>query len=417
MLKNKGLIICAIWFCLGAVCIAQSNTKSPYSRYGYGKLADNSIGMSRAMGGIGYGLRNSQQINTMNPASYAAMDSLTFLFDIGANIQNSKFTEGLKKGSNFNGGLDYIAMQFPVSKWMAVSAGLIPFTFVGYDYGQNVNDTILYHSGEGGLSEAYIGVGANVYKGLSVGLNFNYLFGNITYADEVYMPNNYYAQDSRFDQKVHVSDFRLLLGAQYTYRLNKKESLTLGVTFSPKKTLLGHITSKKAVYTSGSTSNAVIDTISRISLKNAYELPTSLGVGVSYMRDKQLTVGLDVTYQNWSDAKFDNRTDSLSNRLKIAVGGEFIPNVFSRNYFNKIHYRAGAFYNRSYEKVQDSKLNEYGVSCGLGFPLKNDKSMVNLALEYVHQEPTVKHLLKENYFRVSFSLSFNEMWFFKSKLQ
>ena len=234
MLKNKGLIICAIWFCLGAVCIAQSNTKSPYSRYGYGKLADNSIGMSRAMGGIGYGLRNSQQINTMNPASYAAMDSLTFLFDIGANIQNSKFTEGLKKGSNFNGGLDYIAMQFPVSKWMAVSAGLIPFTFVGYDYGQNVNDTILYHSGEGGLSEAYIGVGANVYKGLSVGLNFNYLFGNITYADEVYMPNNDYAQDSRFDQKVHVSDFRLLLGAQYTYRLNKKESLTLGNFFSEK---------------------------------------------------------------------------------------------------------------------------------------------------------------------------------------
>lgn len=417
MLKNKGLILCAFWLCLGAVCMAQSNTKSPYSRYGYGKLADNSIGMSRGMGGIGYGLRNSQQINVMNPASYAAMDSLTFLFDIGANIQNSKFSEGGNRGSNFNGGLDYVVLQFPVTEWMAISAGLIPFTFVGYDYGQNVNDTILYHSGTGGLSEAYIGMGANVYKGLSVGVNFNYLFGNITYADEVYMPNSYYAQDSRFDQEMRVKDYRLLFGAQYTYQLNKKESLTVGATFSPKKTLLGHITTQKAVYTSGSTSDAEIDTISRVGIKNAYELPNSFGVGIAYTRDRNLSVGLDVTYQNWADVKFDNRTDSLSNRFKIAVGGEWIPDIYSRKYWNKIRYRAGAFYNRSYEKVQESKLNEYGVSCGLGFPLRNDKSIVNVALEYVRQEPTVKYFVKEDYFRISFSLSFNEMWFFKSKLE
>ncbi len=417
MLKNKGLIICAIWFCIVAVGVAQSNTKSPYSRYGYGKLADNSIGMSRAMGGIGYGLRNGQQINAMNPASYAAMDSLTFLFDIGANMQKSWFTEGIKKGSNLNGGLDYVAMQFPVSKWLAVSAGLIPFSFVGYDYGQNVNDTILYHSGEGGLSQAYVGVGANVYKGLALGVNFNYMFGNLTYADEVYMPNNYYAQDSRFDQKVHVSDFRILLGAQYTYKFNKKESLTLGATFSPKKTLLGHITDKKAVYTSGSSSDAIIDTTSRTSLKNAYELPNSFGIGLAYTKANHLTVGLDVTFQDWSKAKFANRTDSLNNRLKIAVGGEYIPNVQSLKYFNKIRYRLGAFYNRSYIKVQDSRLDEYGVSCGLGFPLRSDRSIVNVSLEYVRQAPTVKYFVKEDYLRVTFSLSFNEMWFFKSKLQ
>ena len=82
--------------------MAQSNTKSPYSRYGYGKLADNSIGMSRGMGGIGYGLRNSQQINVMNPASYAAMDSLTFLLDLGANIPDSNFSVSGNRISNLN---------------------------------------------------------------------------------------------------------------------------------------------------------------------------------------------------------------------------------------------------------------------------------------------------------------------------
>ena len=68
--------------------IAQNNTNSPYTRYGYGDLSDQSFGNSRAMGGIAFGLRDGAQINPLNPASYTAIDSLTFLFEGGVSLQN-----------------------------------------------------------------------------------------------------------------------------------------------------------------------------------------------------------------------------------------------------------------------------------------------------------------------------------------
>ena len=65
---------------LSGVTVAQNNTNSPYTRYGYGQLAEQGSGNSRAMGGIAYGLRDRYQINFANPASYTAVDSLTFIF-------------------------------------------------------------------------------------------------------------------------------------------------------------------------------------------------------------------------------------------------------------------------------------------------------------------------------------------------
>lgn len=69
---------------LGMWCgmvMAQNNTNSPYTRYGYGHLSDQGSSNSKAMGGVAYGLRDGSQVNFANPASYTAVDSLTFIFD------------------------------------------------------------------------------------------------------------------------------------------------------------------------------------------------------------------------------------------------------------------------------------------------------------------------------------------------
>ena len=76
---------------------AQTSTNSPYTRYGFGQLSDQNFGNSVAMGGISYGLRNGLQVNASNPASYSAVDSLTFIFDFGMSLQNANFKEGKVK--------------------------------------------------------------------------------------------------------------------------------------------------------------------------------------------------------------------------------------------------------------------------------------------------------------------------------
>ena len=77
---------------------AQSNIDSPYSRYGYGTLDNHTIGASRSMGGIGYAIQSGKQINIKNPASYAAIDTLTFLCDFGVSLQFDYMKEGSLKG-------------------------------------------------------------------------------------------------------------------------------------------------------------------------------------------------------------------------------------------------------------------------------------------------------------------------------
>ena len=79
----KKLINTCLFCIFVTTAMAQSGSNSPYSRYGFGQLSDQSFGNSKAMGGIAYGLRNGYQINAANPASYSAVDSLTFLFDFG----------------------------------------------------------------------------------------------------------------------------------------------------------------------------------------------------------------------------------------------------------------------------------------------------------------------------------------------
>ena len=58
---------------------AQSGTNSPYSQYGIGDMADEGVGFNKGMGGVGYGFRKGNEVNPLNPASYASIDSVTMI--------------------------------------------------------------------------------------------------------------------------------------------------------------------------------------------------------------------------------------------------------------------------------------------------------------------------------------------------
>ena len=123
--------------------IAQS-PMSPYSRYGYGILRDKVTSTQRAMGGVGYAMNSGRQINAMNPASYAMCDSLTFLFDMGVTYtklwsQEPSESGTLRESSN-GGGLDYLTLQFPVSRNIGMSVGLVPVSSVGYSFGSKIKN-------------------------------------------------------------------------------------------------------------------------------------------------------------------------------------------------------------------------------------------------------------------------------------
>jgi hypothetical protein len=119
---------------LGAICMnvsAQSGTNSPYSQYGLGVLSDQSQGFNRGMNGLAYGLRDGNQVNYLNPASYSAVDSLTMVFDVGLSLQLTNFSEQGTKVNARNANFEYAVAGFRLARHLGFSFGVIPFSNIG----------------------------------------------------------------------------------------------------------------------------------------------------------------------------------------------------------------------------------------------------------------------------------------------
>ena len=419
----------AILGMIPAITLAQSSTNSPYTRYGYGNLADQAFTSQRGMGGIGYGLRNPQMINSMNPASFSSVDSMTFMFDMGVSGQMSWLKDSFGQEQKNNGNLEYLALQFPVAKRFGIGAGFEPVSSVGYSYMDTVRlpvDNGLSqntYTGYGGQSRIYAIFSYDLLSRLSVGVKLSYLFGDIVHGVQnslvtVSSTNGY--STTRSDT-IRSYGFLYDFGLQYHQSVGKFKSVTIGAVYSPKirfgaKVMSGNMQIDPS--TSLVTSNETW-----VSRDSVFELPESYGLGFTYNQLGKLTVGADVLYQRWADAKFYDQTNAFNNRFKVNAGGEYIPNRTGSSLLSKMYYRAGLYYTDSYLKVKDSKYNEYGATLGVGIPIQDRRSperrsFVNLALEYSLVQPELKNVLtEERYFKISLSYTFNELWFFKQKVQ
>jgi len=421
----KLVFLGAILGMIPGMALAQNSTNSPYTRYGYGNLADKAFISQRGMGGIGYGLRDPQMINPMNPASFSSVDSMTFMFDLGVSGQVSWMQDAFGKEQKTNGNLEYIAMQFPLAKRFGFGAGFEPVSHVGYNYmdtSRLTTDNGLVqniYTGIGGQSRVYAILSYDLLKRLSVGVKLSYLFGDIVHDNLVtFSSTNNYNTD--WADTIRSYGFLYDFGLQYHQPVGKFKSVTIGAIYTPKTRFGAKVMA--GITRIDPSSQTIMDTQNTVSTDSVFEMPESFGLGFSYNQLGKMTVGADVLYQRWADVKYFNQTGAFNNRLKMNAGGEFIPNRTSNNLLYKLHYRGGLYYTNSYLNVKDSKYNEYGVNLGVGIPIQDrrwqdKRSYINVAFEYSVVKPELNTLVKEQYFKISLSYTFNELWFFKQRVQ
>jgi hypothetical protein len=398
---------------------AQNNTNSPYSRYAYGVLSDQAFGAQRAMGGIGYGLRDPKMINPLNPAAFSAVDSMTFMLDLGITGQLVWFNDNGNKESRLNGNLEYLAMQFPLAKNLGVGLGFKPVSYVGYNYGVVTQQADNYYTnttytGTGGLNQVYGSLSYNFFNHFSVGVNAGYVFGDIKHVRNISSTD---ATDmiTNLSDTLRSSGFAYDFGIQYTYPLDDQSMIVVGATYAPKIKFNGKEMKTGMTYNS---STGVISSSERlVTSDHRFQLPQSFGIGATYSKLNKLTVGADFLLQQWSDAEYESKTDTLSNRTKFNAGVEYTPDVRSKSFFKRMRYRAGGYYSDSYVNVQGYGYKEYGVSAGIGIPMVDERSRLNISFEYVAIRPELKTLVDEQYFKFTVSYTFNELWFFKRKIQ
>ena len=422
-MKKKIVVCLLIINTLSINVFAQKNTNSPYTRFGYGELVDVGFGRTKGMGGVAFGLRSKSMINPANPAAFSCIDSTSFLFEFGVSGLLSNFSTQNTSTTKFTGNLDYFALQFPVTKWLGMSAGILPYSFVGYNFSTkdstlmpNSNDSVFIRknrlfSGSGGISQVYFGLSVDLFKRLSLGANGYYMFGtinnyralDISSSDGMSSPNDYLAHSSIHHSELAVRSFNARFGLQYRQPLrHKKDMLVIGAIYEFQTKLGSTLINTLTV---GADSIVATDTT-----KNGFQIPNVYGLGLTYSYENRLLIGADFQFQQFSKAKFYD--DKLNNRMKISVGGEYIHKPTSAKYIDRMSWRLGVNYTNSYINVNERGTHNFAVTAGVGFPFRNSKSVVNLNFEYGKIGSV--EMLQEQYFRFGINLTLNENWFFKS---
>jgi len=402
-----------------------SSTSSPYSRFGIGTLNGNSLGRSEAMGGIGIGTRYGFQINTGNPASYTAIDSMTFLMEFGISSKSTSYETANKKNGANDVNFNYLAISVPVKKWWAAAFGLMPLSEKGYNIIGTEESTNAITStsitGSGTLSKAFIGNAFKIGKNLSIGINAWYLFG--TLSDRYYLnfPYDAAAYDYLLENKLTVHNFGITTGLQYNWKTKDKNEWTFGAVFEPKQNMSSKYVTheERALFRSSTTSSPIIDTLSHSEGNKGLTLPLSFGAGFSYSFKNKIVFGADVYHQKWSEASFlgsSAQLQNMTNSTRYSTGFEITPDAFSiRSYWSRIQYRAGGFYEKSYITINGQQINGYGLTFGLGLPFSRALSSLNLSAELGRLGTTDNNLIRESYAKFTLHLLLHDRWFIKRK--
>lgn len=385
--------------------LAQNGTSSPFSRYAYGELNDNVPNTYRAMGGVGIGMRNNKVINSAQPASYTACDSLTFMFDLAASVMWSRYSDATGMRNKANGNLDYLTMQFPLwRRYIAFSAGVLPYTAVGYDVTMSDSIGSGYHFtksyvGTGGISEVYGGLSFNICDWFALGANVYYMFGKVDNTRSLSFTES--ALTSTTQKSVFsVSSVRFRYGAQFFHTFGE-HSFALGGIFEAKQKL-------RSTYTAYETT--LLDTVS--AKNEGYEVPMVYGGGVSYTWANRLTLAFDYQRQCMSGALYEGNKGNLRDRDRYSFGMEYCHDPIGRRYVDRMEWRCGLNVANSYVK---NNSMDYTASIGVGFPLRTSATVFNATLEYGHRGGQSIGLT-ENSLRLIFNASISENWFFKRKL-
>jgi len=384
-------------------------------------MTEKTLGYGQALGNTGIGLNSSKHLNFVNPASFAALDSGNFVFEVGIKSQQFKFKLGDESAKSSTTNIEYIAAGFPVSKWWKMGVAMSPFSKIGYEF--NERDTlgdiisVKTYYGDGGFNQITWSHAIEPVKNLSLGVNAVYVFGETTFSSSDYISSDILAVSAYKDQWITVNGFLFETGLQYTYPIDNKKSIVVGLLFVPDQTL--KFKNKEIVYTSDSDTLEYADDD-----KADSDYPMKLGAGVSYRIKNKLNVAFDFSQQNWKDKSIlQQKNNYYRNSNSFSMGCDYTPDRYtSHGYFKRVSYRLGARYVNTYLSLPVTgssttyPVSEYAFSFGLGIPLKQSENNLNLSVETGMKGTSSDKLVKERFTNICVNFTLHDRWFHKRKI-
>lgn len=400
---------------------SQNTINSPYSMFGPGEVRAGEFFRNMSMGGISQGFRDSQTVNFVNPASYTVTDSLSFIFDatVFYHLYQQKVSNPQQEQLSSYSSPGSLAFSFPVFNWWSIAAGFMPYSQTGYQITDLQNDatngTINYlYEGSGGINRVFLGHGVEVFNGLSLGVNFSYLFGK---SEDLLMSSSDSSGFFRTAWRYSDNTDGLLIdyGLQWEVPLKENRKLTFGATYTQSSDI--QLKQNTSILRDLPGVTFIQDTLRfEEGEKGEMYLPDAFGAGVFMQFNPQWGAGLDFQTQNWSQYAVNGNTANLNDSRQYRFGVVLNPRVETYSGFlSRLEYRAGVRYGESFLNVQNSTFNEFGISFGLSVPVRRSLSALNIGFEYAQRTPSNENLISENFFRFNIGVNINERWFVKRK--
>ena len=404
------------------------NGYSPYSVYGIGDLHNPGTAYNSSMGGVGVATRNKRFINTMNPASITARDSLSFMADFGLSGKMSLFSQSDLRGTKTLFNINDFVISFPMWRKTAFMAGIKPFSDTGFsmtyvDKITSGDQSIGYTGsraygafGDGGLNQVFAAASVLLWNRLSLGAEYDLYFGTISkYSSSSFGDASYRSQMLGDTLQVNASTAKF--GLQYEQPIGTGK-LTVGATYRLKAQIKGHAIEYSNV--------SEMDLGSHELEKDDIWLGDEIGVGLAYTQGDKWSIEADYTRGDWSKSKFDtvrgfrnNGTYAFTSSVaqSARLGFELTPNRNDIRYFYKrCTYRVGAYMDQSYYQVDGAPIVSAGITLGVTLPVYQGYNGITFALD-LGQRGFGSAFVKERY--LGFHLGFNifDIWFRKPQYQ
>ena len=393
---------------------------SPYSMFGVGRIAAEGTAYNHSMGGIGVGMRDNRVINFLNPAAITARDTLAFMFDFGVNEKNSYFNDASTKSAYNVFNMQNVAFTFPIYKTSAFMVGIAPFSDIGYkflstetstDVEADMGDVKYQQYGTGSIYQLFLGASVMFFDRISIGAQGIYYFGYMNKHNDVLFNSSaaYNTIYTGWDYKIHA--FSGKFGLQYIQPFNKNNSqLVIGGTYRLGTSMSGDIT--RYAYSS-------VDTVFNINTpSSSLRIADEFAVGMSYRINNKWALGVDYIQQNWRgdmfpDAATWSNFEAVPSR-QYRAGFEIVPNMYDiRYYMKRVTYRAGAYYEQSYVKVNGHQVNAFGITFGASFPIFRWYNAVSVAVDIGQRGSLKYNQVRERYVNFIVNINLHDIWFVK----
>ena len=414
---NRLLTIIFFYFIFLNQIEGQIGTNSPYSRFGLGDFQHNISPVFNAFGGASIALENSKTINFTNPATYTNFSSNTFLFSTGGWNQTTQIQNKNAEQIANSTSLSHFVFGFPLSKKIGASAGMIPFSSIGYDIlvrDSEYNADMNYY-GDGGVSEIYFGTAYQIFDVFSVGINASYLFGALNRRKKLIFDDDTFL-NSRSNNKINLKGYYYELGVLYNKSLNNNSSFSIALTANNNTQISAKKNEIIESFEFSGLLEVPIDTINLSTELGEVNFPKYISAGISYNKNNKWLFIAEYNTQDWSDYIMFNETDNLVNSMSFSGGLQYTPNYNSINkYYKRIDYRIGTCYRDIPLQFEENQLKEISVSFGFGIPIKKSKTKYDISCTLGNRGTTQDNLIKEQFVRIGLSVSYDAIWFVKRK--